>query len=297
MLDPHRLTILRSVIAAGSVHAAARSLHLAPATVSQHLQGLARQTGLVLFEKSGRGIEPTPAARHLADASEDALVSLEQLGRTVTDLREGRAERIAIACFASVAQAWMPHVVRALHAASPGVVVEMSSNELNPAGGRQRSDVDVRNEAVAGTGIQQEGYRRHVLAEEEFCVVLPADHPLASGSAVTLSELSDQPWIDHDMHDGPTGQIIARACQSAGFIPRYVARLDDHHAAISLAAAGLGITVLPRMAIVGLSEGLVVRPLADPPVHRRIVAHARMHPPRARLIQVVLDALREAAHA
>lgn len=295
MLDPHRLMVLRAVVAAGSVHAAARSLHLAPATISQHLQTLARQTGLVLFEKSGRGIEATPAARHLADASEDALVSLERLDRTVKDLRDGRTARIAIACFASVAQAWMPHVVRSLHAAYPGVVVDMSSNELNPGGGRQRPDVDVRNEAVDGAGLQLDSYRRHVLAEEEFYVVLPAGHELAAGSTVTMSDLHDQPWIDHDMHDGPTGQIIDRACQSAGFIPRYVARLDDHHAAISLAAAGLGITVLPRIAIVGLTDALVIRPLADPPVHRRIVAHASQHPARARLIKTALDALREAA--
>lgn len=295
MLDPHRLTILRAVIAAGSVHAAARNLHLAPATLSQHLQALARQTGLVLFEKSGRGIEATPVALHLAEASEDALVSLERLERTAKELREGRAEQIAIACFASVAQAWMPHVVRSLHQASARVVVEVSSNERRTGGGSRMPDVDVRNEALDGPGLQMEGYRRHVLVEEELFVILPADHLLAGNSAITLAELSDQPWIDHDIHDGPTGQVIAGACRSAGFIPRYVARLDDHHAAISLAAAGLGITVLPGIAITGLNPNLVAKPLTDPAVHRRIVAHTRTRPTRARLIHTVLTALREVA--
>ena len=150
MLDPHRLTILRAVIAAGSIHAAARNLHLAPATVSQHLRALALQTGLVLFEKKGRGIEATPAARHLCEASADTLTSLERLERTVEDLRQGRAEQIAIACFASLAQAWMPEVVTALRAQSPDVVVEISINELHPTGGRRAPDVDVRNESLDG---------------------------------------------------------------------------------------------------------------------------------------------------
>ncbi|WP_028280641.1 LysR family transcriptional regulator [Arthrobacter sp. H5] len=295
MLDPHRLTILRAVIAAGSVHAAARNLHFAPATISQHLQSLARQTGLVLFEKNGRGIEATPAARHLADASEDALVSLERLERTVKDLREGRAEQIAIACFASVAQAWIPHVVTELRKTSPNVVVEVSISELHPTGGRRMPDVDVRNEALDAPGDRLEGYRRNVLAEEDFCVVLPIDHVLAGRQVISLAELRDQPWIDHDIHDGPTGQILASACQSAGFSPRYVARLDDHHAAVSLAAAGLGITVLPRIAVAGLPAALTTRPLTDPTVHRRIVAHTRTRPTRARLIHTVLTALREVA--
>ena len=297
MLDPHRLTILRAVIATGSVHAAARNLHLAPATVSQHLRALARQTGLVLFEKSGRGIEATPAARHLCEASADALNSLERLERTVEDLRQGRAEQISIACFASLAQAWMPEAVIALRAQSPDVVVEISINELHPTGGRRVPDVDVRNESLDGPPAHLEGYQRHALHEEDFCVVLPVDHPLAARPAVTMAQLRDEPWIDHDIHDGPTGRIITRACHAAGYTPHYVARLDDHHAATSLAAAGLGITVLPRIALTGLPATLTSRPLVDPAVHRRIVAHThtRTHPTRARLIHTALTALREAA--
>lgn len=296
MLDPHRLLILRAVVAAGSVHAAARSLHLAPATVSQHVRALARQTGLVLFEKNGRGIEATAAARHLAEESGDVLVSLERLERTVADLREGRAEQIAFACFASVAQAWMPQVAAALRAESPDVVIEVSINELHPTGGRRPADVDVRNEPVDGPPTHLEGYRRHVLVEEDFCVVLPLDHPLVAEAVVPVAQLRDEPWIDPDIHDGPAGQILTRACHAAGFTPRYVARLDDHHAAISLAAAGLGIVVLPRIALTGLPENLTVKPLSHPVVRRRVVVHTRTHPTRARLVQAALTALDDAAH-
>lgn len=156
-------------------------------------------------------------------------------------------------------------------------------------------DVDVRNEALDGPPTHVEGYQRHALHEEDFCVVLPLDHPLAAHPTVTMAQLRDEPWIDHDIHDGPTGRIITRACHAAGFTPHYVARLDDHHATTGLAAAGLGITVLPRIALTGLSANLTTRPLTDPTVHRRIVAHTRTHPTRSRLIHTTLTALREAA--
>jgi DNA-binding transcriptional LysR family regulator len=295
MLDPHKLVILRAVIAAGSVHGAAVGLHLTPATVSQHLQVLARQTGLVLFEKSGRGIQATPAALHLAEESSRALADLERLERTVADLRVGRAERITFSCFASVAQAWMPHVVGVLRTASPTTVVEISINELHPGGGRHQPDIEIRNEALDADLLTVEGYQRHVLAEEELRLVLPRDHPLSSQDVVKMIQLRDEAWIDHDIHDGPTGRIIARACTTAGFTPRYIARLDDHHAALSLASAGLGVTVLPPIALTGMPDNLTDRPLTGPTVGRRIVAFTRTHPVRARLIHTALTALREAA--
>lgn len=295
VLDLHRLVILRAVIAAGSVHGAASSLHLAPATVSQHLRVLARETGLVLFEKNGRGIDATPAALHLAEESSHALADMERLERTVMDLRQGRAERITFACFASVAQAWMPHVVTVLRSVAPGAVVEISITELHPAGGRRQADIDIRNEALDADPLHLHGHHRHVLTDEELWLVLPAEHPLAAHDVVDMLELRDQPWIDHDINDGPTGRIIARACLTAGFTPRYVARLDDHHAAVSLAAAGLGITVLPLIALTGLPDNLTILPLANPSVGRRIVAFTKSHPDRARLIHAALTALRDVA--
>ncbi|MHA7241543.1 LysR family transcriptional regulator [Arthrobacter sp. TMS1-12-1] len=295
MLDPHKLIVLRAVIAAGSVHGAAKGLHLTPATVSQHLQVLARQTGLVLFEKSGRGIEATSAALHLAEESSQALSDLERLERTVADLRAGRAERITFSCFASVAQAWMPHVVSVLRNISPTTVVEISINELHPGGGRHHPDIEIRNEALDADPLTLEGYQRHVLAEEKLRLVLPKDHPLCAHDTVDMIQLRGEAWIDHDIHDGPTGRIIARACTTAGFTPSYIARLDDHHAALSLTAAGLGITVLPTIALTGIPGNLTTRALTGPTVSRRIVAFTRTHPVRARLIHTALTALRKAA--
>ncbi|MDX5379838.1 MAG: LysR family transcriptional regulator, partial [Actinomycetes bacterium] len=62
MLDPHRLRVFRSVLASGSVGAAADNLRMSSSAVSQHLSALQRDTGLTLFRREGRGLVPTPAA-------------------------------------------------------------------------------------------------------------------------------------------------------------------------------------------------------------------------------------------
>jgi DNA-binding transcriptional LysR family regulator len=284
MLHPQRLLVLQAVIASGSVNAAARNLHFASATVSQHLHALSRETGLVLFVKSGRGITPTAAALHLADQGATVLADLARLDRTVADLREGRVEQLAVACFASAAQAWIPRVAQVIREQHPGVALEISLNEPHDGRGRRPPDLDIRNEPVDGPAIRLDGYLRQELMIEEFSVVLPLSHPLAQAPEIVMKELQHELWIDHDIYDSPTGQIIALACRAAGFVPRYAARLDDHHAALALVVAGLGITVLPHLALTGLPDGLAVRPLTRPTVRRRVVAHARRHPERNRAI-------------
>lgn len=297
VLHPQRLIVLQAVVASGSVNAAARNLNFAPATISQHLHALARETGLVLFVKSGRGITPTAAGLHLADQATTVLGQLARLDRTISDLREGRAEHLAIACFASAAQAWIPRVAAAMREQHPGVTLEISLNEPHGGHGRRPPDLEIRNEPVDGPVTRLDGYLRHALVTEEFSVVLPVSHPLARAPEIAMNQLQHEPWIDHDIYDSPTGQIIALACRAAGFVPRYAARLDDHHAALALVAAGLGITVLPHLALTGLPTGLTVRPLTRPGVRRRVVAHARRHPGRDRVITTAVQELRTCAGA
>ncbi|MGP4101652.1 LysR family transcriptional regulator [Nonomuraea sp. KM90] len=295
MLNPRRLAILRAVLAAGSINRAARNLSYSPATISQHMTALAKETGLTLFEKQGRGIVPTEAARQLADQAQSLLADFGRLDRVVADLRGGQAEHLAIACFASAAERWMPEVVRTVHRHQPNLTVEISLNEPVDGRGRRRPDLDIRTEPADGAGVHLDGYRRHELTVEELVAVLPAAHPLAGAPGLALRDLEGEPWVDHDIYDSPIGQIIQSACGAAGFTPRYAARLDDHRAALRLVAAGIGVAVLPRLAVAELPGGLVARPLVRPTVLRRIAVHARRDRRRADLIARAVAQLHDSA--
>ena len=96
MLDPHRLNVFRSVVASGSIQAAADNLGLTASAVSQHLSALAKETGLVLFERSGRRIVPTTVARLLAErtrvmtADSQAAKSDDPYALSLIDNRPGK---------------------------------------------------------------------------------------------------------------------------------------------------------------------------------------------------------------
>lgn len=293
MLNPHRLRVLQSVIATGSIQGAARSLHYSPATVSQHMSILAQETGLKLFERTGRGLSPTTAALSLAQGSTPVLQGLDELDRLVEGLRHGRSSHLALASFTSAAKEWLPRVVAVLRARDPELTVQISLNEPYAEKTGRPVDIDIRNESPLEPEEHFSGYLRHLLRHEDFAVVLPVDHPLAQSESVEVHELSDQMWVDHDIKDSPNGRMIRTACQAAGFVPQFAARLDDHNAALSLVAAGLGITVLPHLALQDLPRGTVVRALRNPTVQRRIVAHVRQDRAGEELVSAALKVLRE----
>jgi DNA-binding transcriptional LysR family regulator len=298
MLDVQRLRVFRAVVASGSVQAAADHLGYTPSAISQHLTALQRETGLVLFEKAGRGIAPTPTAKVLAAESDEVMGSLTRLGGVVDQLREGRSGTVTIGTFDSAAQSWLPHVAQGLQRDFPDVVLELSLDELGTAGQPHpaRRDIEVANESAEDPGADRPGYSRLVLAEESYSVVAPAGHDLFQEYAgpVPMAALADLPMVDNDFHHTGCSRIIANACRAAGFTQRFVARSDDHHTALAFVAGGIGVTILPDLAVPEAMPGVESRSLVNPTPRRRIVAHVRdgaaSAPPVGRAVALLQEA-------
>lgn len=278
MIDVQRLRVFRAVVASGSVQAAAEHLGYTPSAVSQQISALQRETGLVLFEKAGRGITPTATAKVLAAESEELMDSLNRLGGVVDHLREGRSGSLTIGSFSSAAQFWMPQVAKGLRREFPDLVLDLSLNELGPEPANPvRRDLDITTEDADLDGIERPGHSRHVLAEETYRVVAPRGHELLTewDHQVPMGALAGQPLIDNDYQGNTCSLIIRNACRAAGFTPRYVARSEDHHTALAFVAAGVGVTLVPSLAVPESMAGVDSRELVNPSPRRRIVVHVR----------------------
>src|SRR5262245_13376909 len=95
-IDPRRLLVLRAVRRAGGVLPAARTLHLTPSGISQHLRRLETETGLTLVDKSvrggGRSLQLTADGLRLAaeaDRVADALADAERVADQLSGRRSG----------------------------------------------------------------------------------------------------------------------------------------------------------------------------------------------------------------
>ncbi|WP_114201409.1 LysR family transcriptional regulator [Janibacter anophelis] len=270
MVDAHRLRIFLSVMASGSVNAAAGHLGISPSAVSQQVSALQRETGLTLFTRRGRGIEPTPAAHTLAAESEQLMAELKRVDAVVDDLREGGTGALSIGYFASAGYRWMPQLAKRLQAKLPELTLQMVLTEGYPPGQAPPVDIDVVPDDPT-TSIRP-GYIVTPLMTDHFVALVPADHRLAGRRRVEMAELADDPWVSNDISAGITQEMVDRACRAAGFRPRYTVEAQDHYTATAFVAAGVGITVIPDLAARTIPKTVRRLRLTNPNPVRDIVA-------------------------
>lgn len=288
MLDVPRLRLLRAVVATGSIRAAASALDYTPSAVSQQLALLQRETGLRLFDRVGRGIEPTVAGRTLAAEAEPLFEALSHVDCVAGDLQVGRMGSMSIGYFASVGATWLPPVVAALLAEFPELRLDLRMTELQ---GADPSDPDI------GIFVERPGSRPpplvHVrrLIDDPYLVVVRDCDPLARLAEVPLAALAEERWVDNDLSHGACRQVLLDACAEAGFSPQFSVETHDYRTAIPFVATGIGITVVPELGVGDLPAGLVALPVVSPTPVRYISVAVKQsiaeHPAARRTLELL----------
>jgi DNA-binding transcriptional LysR family regulator len=195
--------------------------------------------------------------------------------------------------FASAAYTWMPAVARTLRQEFPGLTLELSINESDTAEDAGQADIEVHTEVPADEPRVPPSYRRVELGIDDFLVAVPHDHPLAEAGTMDLAEFSEDDWVQYDFRDEIATRLAGDACAGAGFTPRFVARAQDHVTGLAFVAAGVGIALVPGLAL-GWSgfEVAYVRP-TNPTPYRRIVAlvrdSVRSNPAAARTVELLAE--------
>ena len=315
-----RLRVLVAVAQHGSVTAAARALNYAQPSVSHHLARLEAETGARLTQRSGRGIQLTDAGRLLAGRAEEILGRLDAAERELTAHVEQRQERIRLAGFASALATIVPAALSRLAAGHPGIDLLLAEAEPPDAMRMLRAgQVDValvvrrmQDGTPVGPPASADGARTRLILDEQVHLVTrpspggllagaqpgggqPGNGPLAAGEAgrPDLAAHAHSPWIAGCEH---CREHLIWLCQHAGFSPKIAFTTDDHVAAQALVAAGLGVTILPGLAInAARHPGIRAQPL--PGAWRQVFAVTYGQPPDPRAVDHLLDILTLAAAA
>ena len=272
MLDVRRMKVLREVAAHGSFSAAAEALSFTQSAVSQHVAALERETGATLVERGPRGVRLTDAGRTLVSHADAILARLEDAEEELAAIAGLRGGRLRLACFQSAGATVVPRAVAEFHRRHPEVELSMVEAEPEEASERLRAgEIDLALvydfEPIPGM-LDGELELTHLI-EDPYDAILPREHRLAERSVLRLADLAGEPWIASTERCG-CRQITERACQEAGFEPRVAFEADETLAAQALVAAGVGVTVLPRLALATVHPGVVVRPLRRDSVVRRV---------------------------
>lgn len=264
--------MFRAVVSSGSVNGAATSLGYTPSAISQHVTALQKQTGLRLVEKDGRGIRPTEVGRAFAEESRHVLERLAALESVAGDLRAGRVGRLTLGYFASAGGPWVSPAVATLTREFPGVRLDLRLTEL-AVSEPFVPDVELFVDTAPSSPLA--GYDVQALLDEPYVAVVPSAHRLAGAASVPLRDLQHEDWIDNDVMRGPCRQVVLDACAERGFAPCFHIETQDYASAVAFVAAGVGITVLPRLGAARLPPGLCAVPVVEPVPVRRIMLRVR----------------------
>ena len=297
MLDVRRMKVLREVAARGSFSAAAEALSFTQSAVSQQVAALEREAGTTLLERGSRGVRLTDAGRALVSHADAILARIEDAEEELAALAGLRGGRLRIASFQSAGATLVPRAVKAFHDRHPAVELAMVEAEPDEAQARLRSgDIDLALvydfERLPGT-IGEDLELTHLI-DDRYDAVIAHDHALATRRRIRLSDLAHEPWIAGSPSCG-CREITDRACQDAGFDLAVAFEADETMAAQALVAAGVGVTIFPRLALNPLHPGVVARSLGrDAPV-RRIWAARPLDGYRSPACEAMLQILQDVA--
>ena len=291
MIDARRLRVLREVAQQGTLAAAADALHLTPSAVSQQLAALEREVGQPVIERNGRGVRLTGAAEVLVGHANVVLAQLEAAAADVAAYAEGIVGTVRVAGFATALGELVAPAVTALRASHPRLaltVVEQEAPDCFLA--LARGDIDIALSMASRQAPEDPRFARRPLLTDTLDAVLPAGHPLAERDEIALAELAGEDFVGPP--DGTScHDVTVTGCAAAGFAPAFRHRTLDFHTAMALAAAGLGVTLVPRLGQAAVPPGAIVRPLAQPAPARHVFAATRAGAAGRPAVAAVLDAL------
>jgi DNA-binding transcriptional LysR family regulator len=267
MVSLRTLECLVAIVEQGSLTKAAAALHMTQPALSHQIAAVERELGTPVVERLPRGIRPTAAGLAAVAEARIALAAADRAVIAGRRVAAGAGGRIRIAC-AETMTAWvLVPVLRSWRRRLPDVELDLKEytsadrmlEELRGGG----TDVTVGPRPTAATvsaaSVTASAADGHieVLGREEVVVVASPEHRFAGMDAVPLAELSTEPLVHYNRGNGFGVWLDQLAAQHGVVLPQPTLRTGSPRTAAQLAAAGMGVAVVPFSALTPRPGGTI----------------------------------------
>jgi len=259
-MEFHQLRYFVAVAEKRHFTKAARGLHVAQPSVSRAIRVLEEELGTSLFHRMKGNVALTPAGETLLPWARRVLADVDGATGEVRELADLRRGRLAVGATPSLTITLLPPALAKFHSAYPGIDLV-----LHEAGSRdlvhelEQGALDV---ALVILPVSHETLETSPLLREELVVAVAPDHPLASRRTIPIADLKGVPLVMfRDGYDLRAATVAA--CRRAGFEPLFALEGGEMDGVLRLAAAGLGVAVVPSLVIDPAGPLKAVR-LAEP---------------------------------
>jgi len=260
-LTVHRLELFLAVLDHGGVGRAAQACHISQPAVSEHLRGLEAHFGVRLVERHGQRVRPTAAARAVEPYARQALALLRTAEQAAGEVRGLRAGSLTIGASTTPGTYLLPAALGRFHATYPGITLRLEisdTREIERSVAVGRLELGVIGEAPLVPGLAAEPW-----VKDELVLVVPRGHPLARRRAVTAHAIAGEPYIAREEGSSTRG-VAERYLARLGVTLTPAMELGSTEAIREAVAAGLGVALVSRHAVLARDRRIVAGRLAGP---------------------------------
>jgi DNA-binding transcriptional LysR family regulator len=244
-MELRRLRYFVAVAEELSFNRAAKRLHIAQPPLSNQIKQLEKELGVLLFERSSRGVRMTEAGELLLEEARRIFVQVDQTVNVVRRVGHGEVGRLTLGFVPSASNEVLPPILRAFRDRFPEV--ELFLREMRPDRVVQRlhdKQVDV---GFLYLPLEDASLHIECVSREPLVLALPEAHPLASKQRVELQAVAGEPFVLPARYQMPGlyGQVT-EACRQAGFVPNAVQKdVWLMQTIVGLVAGGTGVALVP----------------------------------------------------
>jgi DNA-binding transcriptional LysR family regulator len=272
-VEVRHLAALQAVASEGSFGRAAEKLGYTQSAISQQIATLERIVGERLIERPGgpRPVSMTEAGRILLRHAESIVARLQAAQADLAALSAGESGSLHVGTFQSVGVKILPEVLRRFRAAWPDVQIELRESHLD----RELADLVERGEldlTFVQLPLDNPSLETMEMLRDDYVLVTALDSPLGAGRRPTLREIAEQPLIGY--RNCRSTEILVDQLRAAGREPHFVLRSDENGVVTGLAGTGIGVAVVPRLAVNENDDSIRIVELG-PKIAPRIVGIAR----------------------
>jgi DNA-binding transcriptional LysR family regulator len=299
VLHVGRLQVLCEVLRRGSFSSAAEALSYTQSAVSQAIARLESELGTPLVVRDRRGVRATAAGATLADHAEAIFAQLKAAEEDVAAVLGVRGGRLRVASFPSAGATLMPLAIAIFRRGHPDITLTLAEGEPEEIAPRLHAGEFDLALLFKFPGLAAEfdaGLRTVLLVEDPMHLALPVGHPLGAKPSLRLADLRDEDWVQTSQASACARHVV-RLCVTAGFEPKVSFESDDFETVQGLVAAGVGVALIPRLALTHIHPGVAVRELSPRSPVRKVVAATLRGPavaPAARtMLRILSDVARD----
>ena len=296
MLDVKRMRVLKEVADRGSFSAAAEALSYTQSAVSQQIAALEKEAGTQLVQRNPRGIKLTDAGETLVRHADAILTRLADAEAELQAIAGVRGGRLRIAAFPTVGATLVPLAIANFRRRHPEV--ELTVRQLEPVDSiplLKAGELDIALGIEPDATVEDsESIERLHLLDDPLHAALPVGHKLAAKSRLKLKDLADESWIN-TTNSCSCADLVVDACFRAGFDPKTTFESDDYLAIQGLIAAGVGVALIPTLALTTVRDDVVIRDLGTEAPIRKIYAASLKGAQRSPAAKAMLEIMAEVA--